>query len=607
MRHRRSWAGLVALGLALAGALVGPASPAAAAEDGTVTITGHGWGHGRGMGQWGAYGYATRHGWSFQQILAHYYGGSTLRADAGNPTIKVELTRLTDTAPMLTGTGLVVDGQGVGAAALRVMPAGSGTFQIQTAPGCGGPWSSWGAPRASGLTVQTADGAITVCEPTRASYYRGAVQVVRGTDGKQYSLNVLPVEDYLRGVVPRESPASWGDASNGMAALRAQAVAARSYALASSRPKSGATTCDTTACQVYLGYHEQAPYGTHKDLEDPRTDQAIAQTAGHVMRTAGGAVARTEFSSSTGGWTAGGAFTAVEDLGDAVSPYHTWTVSTTLSAVASALGTGPIRTISVTGRNGRGADGGRVTQVTVTNTSNATFTYTGDAFRSKLGLRSDWFSISAVSVTAARAVVKALYQDVLGRSPDPSGLEYWTSVLTATGDPSRVTAPIVSSRERLETFVAEVYQAALHRKPEPGGLDYWARYLAAGNGVSALQISVFASPESLQVLGGGDVGAWVGGMYQALLGRTAGPSEVAYWTQVAQTSGRANAVVAIARSDEAGLRRLNGYYQRFFSRDVDPSGVASWLPLMAERGDFTLPAILGSSPEYWQRAQVRYP
>ena len=62
------------------------------------------------------------------------------------------------------------------------------------------------------------------------------------------------MDDYLRGVVPRESPASWGDASGGkgMAALQAQAVAARSYAAAQNR-YSWAQTCDYQNCQVYGG------------------------------------------------------------------------------------------------------------------------------------------------------------------------------------------------------------------------------------------------------------------------------------------------------------------------------------------------------------------
>ena len=58
--------------------LAATAAPAAAWAGGNVGITGHGFGHGRGMGQYGAFGYATIYGWPYTQILAHYYGGTTL-------------------------------------------------------------------------------------------------------------------------------------------------------------------------------------------------------------------------------------------------------------------------------------------------------------------------------------------------------------------------------------------------------------------------------------------------------------------------------------------------------------------------------------------------
>ena len=57
----------------------------------TLVITGHGWGHGIGMGQWGAYGYAL-HGWSYTQILRHYYRGTTIAAGP-SPTVRVLLAR----------------------------------------------------------------------------------------------------------------------------------------------------------------------------------------------------------------------------------------------------------------------------------------------------------------------------------------------------------------------------------------------------------------------------------------------------------------------------------------------------------------------------------
>ena len=111
-----------------------------------------------------------------------------------------------------------------------------------------------------------------------------------------------------------------------MHALRAQAVAARSYAWAERR-SDWAQTCDTQSCQVYGGRASQDG-ATFTDLEPATTDQAVDDTKGQVrVFTADGKVARTEFSSSTGGYTAGGTFPAVPDEGDAVdsNPSANWT------------------------------------------------------------------------------------------------------------------------------------------------------------------------------------------------------------------------------------------------------------------------------------------
>jgi len=403
--------------LALAATLGPVGADEAQAVSADLVITGHGWGHGRGMGQYGALGYALDYGWTHQQILAHFYGGSTLSTDPTNQVIRVELTRRQDLDAIVTGSQLRVNGVDLpGVTAVRLGKSVSSssavhlwtTTQPQAANPCAGPWTDTNQEYAAtivgsvivgtGANSEVTAGMLRVCnadanQPQTA--YRGELEVIRSSAGTQYLLNRVFDEDYLRGVIPRESPASWGDLGGGagMAALRAQSVAARSYVLASSRPASGATSCDTDSCQVYGGAAVFSGAGVlTKTLEDARTDAAVAQTANAVMRLPSGAIARTEFSSSTGGYTAGGTFTAVPDLGDTRSPNHDWSVTMSMSAVAAGLGTGPIARIGVAARNGLGADGGRVTSVLVTLTDGSTRSFTGNQVRVALGLKSDWFS-----------------------------------------------------------------------------------------------------------------------------------------------------------------------------------------------------------------------
>jgi Stage II sporulation protein len=610
MLHRRRASRIAQIAILALVAIVVP-QPAAQAAAGDMTFVGHGWGHGRGMGQYGALGYAVNFGWSSAQILDHFYGG-TVAGNAGNPEMTVELMGLTGRDTIVTGSGLAINGVPVGPAAL-VRRTAAGTFQVYTAPGCGGPWTAKAGLLGSGLTISTPGSQallgnlVRVCEATGERAYRGSLTVV--SDGAtQRTINHVLTESYLRGVVPRESPASWGllAGGKGMQALRAQAVAARSYALASNRIVNVARTCDTTACQVYGG----AGFKTGPSLvslDNGLTDTAISGTAG-VVRLKSGAVAQTEFSSSTGGYTAGGTFPAVVDLGDSIAsnPNHTWVKTLALSVVAASLGAGPIRTIGVTARNGLGENGGRATNVTVVTTAGMVKNFTGDAVRTKLGLNSDWFSVSGITPAAADQVVRALYRDVLGRVPDAAGLASWTLSILTTGNDRAAARGLVSSRERMNTLVMNQYQSALKRAPDAGELENWVRYLAAsGGGLTALQVGIYGSPECLQNLAQGNQSIWVDALYRALLGRDASTSERQYWLAKAALLGRAPVVASIARSGEAGMKRLTAYYTTFLARGVDAGGQRNFLPMMAGRGDFDVPMNLGISNEYWNKAQSR--
>ncbi|HWL42881.1 MAG TPA: SpoIID/LytB domain-containing protein [Ilumatobacter sp.] len=176
-------------------------------------------------------------------------------------------------------------------------------------------------------------------------HYRGSIEFVHTGDGNRV-VNALSVESYLRGVVPNESPAYWGDGGGGkgMHALRAQSVAARSFALSQGRyPYAG--TCDTSSCQVYYGAASRASATSGvRPLEKPQTDQAIADTAGQVREWASGERAgqlvSTEYSASNGPRTAGGAFPPVDDPWDDQpgNPNHRWTRIIAVDRLASRYG-----------------------------------------------------------------------------------------------------------------------------------------------------------------------------------------------------------------------------------------------------------------------------
>ena len=393
---------------------VPPAPPAGAFPGATVDLVGHGYGHGRGMGQFGSLGYALA-GWTYQRILDHYYGGTRMGTLA-DPEVSVELTRF-------AGFDLIVaqeQGQLTTNAAtgrfraLRAVRIGANLFRVDQADDCAGGPSGWKVARqampgpvifAPAMRNDDHTEMVQVCEPnSTVRWLRGQMEAREG-DGRARAVNRLAMDDYLKGVVPRESPASWGTMGGGagMHALRAQAVAARSYASAEKR-SGWAQTCDTTACQVYGGRAEQVPGAAFKDLEADTTNRAIHDTAGQVRRFADGKVARTEFSSSTGGYTAGGTFPAVVDAGDAVdaNPSRTWTAKVPVEVLEAARpGIGRLLSVDVTRRNGLGAMGGRVLQLQLRGSAGrATLTgtelrllYSYSSAERPAGIRSDWFRV----------------------------------------------------------------------------------------------------------------------------------------------------------------------------------------------------------------------
>lgn len=120
--------------------------------------------------------------------------------------------------------------------------------------------------------------------------YRGGV-LLRAQSGGVQAINVVDMDDYVRGVVASEMPASWP-----AGALAAQAIIARTYVAARINPAQPYDTCATESCQVYGGVA----------AEKPSTDAAVKATAGQVVAYAGKA-ASTYFSSDSGGYTASAA------------------------------------------------------------------------------------------------------------------------------------------------------------------------------------------------------------------------------------------------------------------------------------------------------------
>ena len=398
-----------------------------------IVINGRGYGHGRGMSQYGAYGWATN-GSTWTEILNFYYGGATgntigslaepgqmmttylsamndkstsVVADASNAVF------LQDPTPGRLWTSLVaietsqrvyrVWGSMERKCAITTDPATEGFTLIGDVETVASFTTTVGADPAAEATA-----VIGLCEPRTTSrnkirYYRGEIRAVNNSSGANRTINATNIESYLRGVVPRESPADWGNAADGagMHALRAQAVAARSYSATENRYAGLARTCDSQDCQVYGGSAlRESVNGEIIALEHPLTDQAIVETAGVVIMQPNGKPARTEFTSSNGGRTAGGTFPAQVDLGDLASdPVNNLLVWTRIISAAQLMAKYPqIGTLTsvITTHDGLGGDwNGYATSVAINGTA-STVTVKGYDFKSIFDLPAPWYETSSI-------------------------------------------------------------------------------------------------------------------------------------------------------------------------------------------------------------------
>ncbi len=372
----------LAAGLATLAVLFGIAAPAGAAS--TFYIRGGGDGHGIGMSQYGAYGYA-QHGYDYRAILAHYYQGTEIGATEPGRVVRVLLATGRASFRGAARAGRTPLEPGV---TYSVTALGNGSLRLVTAAG-----SSLGR-FAAPLTV-TGPGPLDV---PGAGTYRGALQFRSDGSGGVETVDAVGVDDYVRGVVAAEMPASWSSA-----ALQAQAVAARTYAITSAVGAAGYDLYDDSRSQMYGGV----------SAETPATDAAVAATNGQIV-TYFGRPAATFFFASSGGYTENvenvwpGATPApwlrgVADPYDGAGgdPYHRWGSQMSLGAAAARLGSlvnGGLIGIRVT-RHGASL---RIVQAAVVGTRAST-TVTGAQLQGSFGLMSTYATFTTISTVASSA------------------------------------------------------------------------------------------------------------------------------------------------------------------------------------------------------------
>jgi stage II sporulation protein D len=354
----------------LAAVVVALLLPAASPAGTVFLLDGRGWGHGVGMSQWGAEGYA-RHGYPYDRILAHYYPHTVLTV-VHPRHVRVLLARglqklrIGSAAPFVAvdPTGRKIH-----------LPAGSVLVGRKL--------------RVHHLKLRSPLRFEPGAQPLQVEYagYRGDVIVRRKPGGLQV-VNIVPLDRYLRGVVPGEVPRGWHDAT-----YKAQAVASRSYTLATLKPGKEFDLFPDTRSQVYEGVAG----------EQPETNLAIGATAGQVLTWDGTIIPAYYFSTSGGrtssihdAWpqsTQVPYLVSVPDPYDYISPHHVWpTTLLSPEGVGRALGLQDVRDAVVVENSS-----GRAASVRVLAASGWR-TFPAETVREKFKLGSNDFAIRAMSL-----------------------------------------------------------------------------------------------------------------------------------------------------------------------------------------------------------------
>ncbi|MBI4897402.1 MAG: SpoIID/LytB domain-containing protein [Actinobacteria bacterium] len=370
-----------AFACALIAALPAALASEASAKPLTWVLRGHGYGHGIGMSQYGAQGYALQ-GRNYKQILGHYYTDTSI-GQSSTSTIRVIL-RQGVSSVSVTGATRATGGKQLDVKKTYAVKRDAGSIKIYDGGDLVESYDN-GLLITDGGDPVTLNG--TAIGGVRNGRYRGGLEFSESALGGMNVVNAVDLDDYVQGVVPGEVPTSWH-----AEALKTQAVAARSYALATDAGGALFDQYPDTRSQVYRG----------AGAEVASTNAAVRDTAGEVVKYADKVIAAYFFSTSGGRtenienvWQSSKPvpyLKSVEDPYDDASPKHNWAIRYSQATMQAKLGNlvkGRLKAIKVVQRG----VSPRVMKADVIGTGGRVRT-DGTTLRARLGLFDTWVSFT---------------------------------------------------------------------------------------------------------------------------------------------------------------------------------------------------------------------
>jgi SpoIID/LytB domain protein len=447
-------------------------TPPANAVPNEWIIVGSGWGHGVGLSQYGALGQALD-GRSWQDILSHYYPGSSLSdspvdkqiivgLSQDKTAVFVRLDKFTDDAQLemsIDGNPVATIGSGT---IIRIESNGN---SVVTSGGVDGRAESRGTGKKISFRISAGSGLINTNSGTPETnagsalstpghrYKYGTLNVVYGgdNDGRAdlyTSISMRLADEYVLGI--GEMSSSWPKA-----ALVAQVVASRSYGLGKAnsglRANCGCNIYNNATDQVYVGYSKES---------DPWRDavnSALNGAGQPAVLTFGGKAITAYFASSTGGRTMstldawGGNVSWSQSVDDNWSlntrnPNSRWGVRMSQGAMAAALGLSNVQSIDVVERYSSGA----ARTLVAKDSNGGSVTLSGRTFQARMKLKSTYV-IGAVDIALA---------DTLGGIPTQSGFdEFAYRAQQAAADIAALTPQYKAASEKADQAAAQASES----------------------------------------------------------------------------------------------------------------------------------------------------
>jgi len=391
--------------------------PTAHAQDvpASFTFQGSGYGHGVGLSQMGARSMALA-GQSSEQIIKYYYKDVAIEQRDDSKILRVNIGHLLTTAKISTATKgsqlQIIQGEAGNESVLPVISlADSISFSIigsTVSPRVTLGKTTQVLTRSRTFTIRWAgtrylEGPDTLISVNHSGvtqklrYGQIQVKAIKSPSGYRIAMtnSVRLADEYLWGI--SEMPSFWP-----VAALEAQAIASRTYALSKAGIYRGACDCDlygSISDQTFLGYAKEIEkkYGViWKDI--------VTRTAGLTITQAGIPITA-YFSSSSGGktelainaWGSSKAYTQIVDdpgsLDLALNPrFVTWSREVPQSVIAAAFVLSDVVSLEILGVN----ESGTVAQIQATSSTGVKVALRGETFRSRTKIPSAWFSLVSV-------------------------------------------------------------------------------------------------------------------------------------------------------------------------------------------------------------------